>query len=100
MRVRRTGKSYAHPLIILIASPNEHSNSRFGISASKAIGGAVSRNRAKRRIRAAIHSYLAAVKDGWDIILIARAPLLDAEWPQICEAVHTVLKRAYLLDDK
>jgi ribonuclease P protein component len=99
MRVRRTGKSYAHPLIILIASPNERSNSRFGISASKAVGGAVSRNRAKRRIRAAIQSCLAAVKDGWDILLIARAPLLKAEWPQVCEAVHAVLKRAHLLDD-
>ena len=99
MRVRRTGKSYAHPLIILIASPNEQPNSRFAVSASRAVGGAVSRNRAKRRIRAAVHSNLPTIKTGWDIILIARAPLIDAEWPRVHEALKALLRRAQLLDN-
>jgi ribonuclease P protein component len=100
MRVRRTGKSYAHPLIILIASPNKSPISRFGVSASKAVGGAVSRNRAKRRIRAAVHPYLPTIKSGWDILLIARAPLVNAEWPRIEEAMDVLLKRAQLLDNE
>jgi ribonuclease P protein component len=99
MRVRRTGKSYAHPLIILIASPNQQPISRFGVSASKAVGGAVSRNRAKRRMRAAVHSCLPRINSGWDIILIARAPLVDAEWPRVIEALNALLKRAQLLDN-
>jgi len=99
MRVRRTGKSYAHPLIILIASPNQQLFSRFGVSASKAVGGAVSRNRAKRRMRAAVQICLPTIKSGWDIILIARAPLVDAEWPHLIEALNALLKRAQLLDN-
>lgn len=100
MRVRRTGKSYAHPLIILIASPNELSLSRFGVSASKAVGGAIARNRAKRRIRAAIYHFLPTIQAGWDLILIARAPLVDAEWSHVCEALKVLLKRARIIDIK
>ena len=99
MRVRRTGTTYAHPLVILIASPNELPITRFGVTASKALGGAVRRNRAKRRIRAAIHSYLPNIKAGWDVILIARAPLIDAEWPKICEALKDLLNRVKILKD-
>lgn len=96
--MRRTGKTYAHPLVILITSPNQLPRSRFGVTASKAVGSAVSRNRTKRRLRAAIHSYLPNIKAGWDIILIARAPLLDAEWSRICEALKVLLKRANILE--
>ncbi|OGO15524.1 MAG: ribonuclease P protein component [Chloroflexi bacterium RBG_16_48_8] len=70
---------------------------RFGVTASKAVGSAVSRNRAKRRIRAAIHSYLPEVNAGWDVLLIARAPLIDAEWPQICEVLQDLLKHSKIL---
>lgn len=96
-RVRRTGKTYAHPLIILIASPNQLLLSRFGVTASKAVGSAVSRNRTKRRLRAAIHSYLPNIKAGWDIILIARRPLIDAEWSKICEVLKGLLVQAKIL---
>jgi ribonuclease P protein component len=99
-RVRRTGKSYAHPLAVLIASPNGLTISRFGIIASKALGGAVSRNRAKRRLRAAIHSYLPDIKTGWDIVLIARTPLLDTEWNRVREGLAALFGRACLLDNK
>jgi len=96
-RVRRTGKSYAHPLVILISSPNELPITRFGVTASKAVGGAVLRNRAKRRIRAAIHSVLPKVNAGWDILIIARAPIIEAEWSRICEVVQDLLKKSKIL---
>jgi ribonuclease P protein component len=95
--VRRTGKSYAHPFVILISTPNELPLTRFGVTASKAVGSAVPRNRAKRRIRAAIHSYLSIVKPGWDILLIARPPLKDAEWPELCKVLEDLLNRAKIL---
>ena len=97
MRVRRTGKSYAHPLVILISSPNELPLTRFGVTASKAVGSAVLRNRAKRRIRAAIRSVLPRVGAGWDILIIARAPLIDAEWLRICEVLQGLLKKSKIL---
>jgi len=46
---------------------------RVGYTASKKIGNAVARNRAKRRLRAAVHHVLRPVaKVGWDYVLVAR----------------------------
>ena len=99
-RVRRTGKSYAHPFVVLISAPNELSRTRFGVTASKAVGSAVARNRAKRRIRAAIHSLLPMVHPGWDVLLIARAPLIDADWPEVCEVLKNLFNKAKILKTK
>ena len=82
-RVRRFGKSYAHPLLVLVVHPNELAVTRFGIAAGRSLGGAVNRNRAKRRIRAALSPFLEEVSPGWDIILIARQPLLVAPFQEL-----------------
>jgi ribonuclease P protein component len=96
-RVRRTGKSYAHPLTILVIAPNGKGISRFGVSASRTVGSAVARNRAKRRMREALRKYLPQIAPGWDIILIARSPLIDAEWTHLCKSIAGLLKRAGIL---
>lgn len=96
-RVRRTGKSYAHPLTVLVIAPNGKGISRFGISASRAVGKAVARNRAKRRMREVIRKYLPQIEPGWDVILIARSSIVDAEWTQLCESITGSLKRAGIL---
>ena len=47
---------------------------RIGYTASKKVGGAVVRNRAKRRLRALARETLApAARPGWDYVLIAKA---------------------------
>ena len=98
-RVRRTGKSYAHPLVILAVSPNDRSISRFGVAAGRALGSAVQRNRAKRLLREALRSYLASVAGGWDVVLIARPALIEAEWNDVCSAVVNLLKSSGLLEE-
>ena len=46
---------------------------RVGFTASKKIGNAVARNRAKRRLRAAVHQVLRPMaQTGWDYVLVAR----------------------------
>lgn len=47
---------------------------RVGFTASKKVGNAVARNRAKRRLRALAREVLpAAGRPGWDYVLVARA---------------------------
>jgi len=98
-RVRRDGKSYAHPLVILVVCPNDLSTIRFGIQASKSVGNAVRRNRAKRMLRSAIREYLPALRSGWDAIFIARSPLDEANWPAIHTAVSELLSHAGILQE-
>jgi ribonuclease P protein component len=97
-RVRRKGKSYAHPLAILIANPNDLTISRFGVTAGRALGNAVLRNRAKRRLREALRSYMPRMVSGQDVVLIARPALNEAEWSDVLNAISTLLRRAGLLE--
>jgi ribonuclease P protein component len=95
-RVRRTGKSYAHPLIVLIALRSETQVPRFAVSASRAVGKAVRRNRAKRVIREAIRPLIASISPGWDVVLLARQPILAASFEEVHKALVDLLSRAKL----
>ena len=95
-RVRRLGKSYAHPLIVLVALPNDMNLSRFAFIAAKSIGSAVHRNWIKRRLRAAISLNISKISPGFDIILIARKPLNFATYPELETAILTLFSRAQL----
>lgn len=95
-RVRNQGKSYAHPLLVLVRLPSTEAGSRVGFSASRALGGAVERNRAKRRLRELMRPCLPTLPAGWDLILVARAPLLQARFSDLRLAVDGLLERAGL----
>ena len=96
--MRRLGKSYAHPLIVLVAYPDvETDPSLFGVAAGRSLGTAVKRNRAKRLLRSALQPYLSNILPGWKVVLIARRPLLEANWPEIQSVLRELLLRAHLL---
>ncbi len=95
-RVRNQGKSYAHPLLVLVKLPATEARLRVGLSASRALGGAVERNRAKRRLRELIRPRLLTLPAGWDLILVARAPLLQASFSDLRLALDGLFERAGL----
>jgi len=96
-RVYRKGHSWAHPLLVLYALRNDLGYSRFGFSASKRVGGAVVRNRARRLMREAIRLRQAMIADGWDVVIVARRPMGEANFHQVDQAVEQLLRRARLL---
>jgi ribonuclease P protein component len=98
-RVRQQGKSYAHPLLVLVVLPNQGEQTRCGVAAGRSVGKAVQRNRAKRLLRSAIGPQLLALLPGWDVILIARHPILKATFGQTQAALLTLLQRAKLLQE-
>ena len=99
-RVRRFGKSYAHPLIVLVKHPNDTGISRFGIVAGRPIGNAVKRNLSKRHIREIVRTEMPKISPGWDIILLARKPLAEARFEDIKSAMNNLLVRAELLNEQ
>jgi len=96
-RVRQQGRSYAHPLIVLIAAPSNESWPRFGVVAGRSIGGAVQRNRCKRLLRASVDAVLPSISPGWDILLLARKGLEETTGDQTRQALLNLLERARLL---
>lgn len=99
-RVRRLGTSYAHPLVVLIFLNNDLAGTRYAVSAGVSVGNAVQRNRAKRLIRAALQELIPEVKDGYDIVLVARSPLAEADCQQTKEALQSLFNKAQLLKTK
>ena len=96
-RVRRSGKSYAHPLVVLYVLKSDLPGTHVGVSAGLAAGNAVKRNRAKRLLRAAMNDLIPLIVPGSDLLLIARSPLPAANVFQAREALSGLLKRAGLL---
>ena len=76
---------------------NAQVQTRIGITAGVSVGNAVLRNRAKRRLRAAVQPYLPVLAPGWDLILIARKPITTARFDQIEACLQGLLYKAELL---
>jgi len=93
-RVRRDGRSYAHPLVILVAAENDQAATRWGVTTSRSLRRATDRNRAKRRLRHALQPHLDEAAPGWDFVFIARPAILSAPWEQLQHAVDQLLERA------
>jgi len=96
-RVRHSGKSYAHPLSVIIIGDGQEENPRVGIQVSKALGSAVQRNRVKRRLRAIISEKLPSITRNADIIIIPREPASRASFQELRSAVFELLGRAGLI---
>ena len=69
---------------------------RIGFTASKKIGNAVARNRAKRRLRAAASQALPLLgRVGHDYVLVARGTCVARPFPALLSDITTALKAAH-----
>lgn len=99
-RVRALKRSWAHPLLVLYAAPNDLEVTRVGISTSKRVGKAVVRNRVKRLIREAVRRLLPSIPPGRDLVFVARPAIAEASYEQVSQAVTILLGRARLLTQR
>ncbi|KXK15607.1 MAG: ribonuclease P protein component [Chloroflexi bacterium OLB14] len=97
-RVRQTGKSFAHPLVVLVIQAHDSKEHlKIGITAGKTVGIAVHRNRAKRLLREAMRMLIPNIASGYDLILVARQKLVTASLTDTRSALINLFQRANLL---
>ena len=82
--------------MVLGVLANDLGRVRVGVAASRRVGGAVKRVRARRLIREAVRPRLDGIAGGWDVVFIARAPLAEASLQDVDQAVARLLDRANL----
>ena len=97
-RVYARGKSYVHPQLVLYVAKNRLGHTRIGLTATKKVGGAVQRNRARRVMRAALSEHLAPDVGGYDIILVARALTPKLKSTQLSRTLARLMRAAGLPD--
>ncbi len=69
----KKGESYISPLVVCYVIKNRYNHLRIGITASKKIGNAVRRNRARRLIRESVRLLNLDKNKGYDLIFVARS---------------------------
>lgn len=90
--VQSSGRSKAASAFIILAIPGGEALS-FGYTATKKLGNAVCRNRAKRRMRAVVHEVTKALPDlsPARVVLIARHSVLNAPFEKMVESLKAAL---------
>lgn len=91
------GNTWAGTLVVLKTLPNDIGCNRFGFVAGKRVGKAVERNRIKRLLREIVWS--TPMRQGWDIIFIARVKAERVKYQDLDEEVNKLIKKAQIFDN-
>ena len=92
-RAYRQGTAYRGKLFSVHAFPNELGTPRLGLSVSRRLGNAVTRNTVRRRLREVFHSALPEIPGDLDLVLSARPAAAEATVRELSEEFLRSLRR-------
>src|SRR5262249_45610908 len=73
---------------------NQLPQSRFGFSIKKALGGAVVRNRSRRRVREIVRCQRQEIPAGWDIVIHPKSGVIRAHFGTLSKDLLQLLQSA------
>lgn len=82
-RLYSRGKSAVMPCMVVYCRRNPLGHNRVGYTVSTKIGNAVTRNRGRRRLREVYRLLLPQMKQGFDIVIVARKRCVEAKFPKV-----------------
>ncbi|MFI3168849.1 MAG: ribonuclease P protein component [Faecalibacterium sp.] len=97
-RMYAKGKSYVHPQVVLYVLKNKNKPTRVGFTATKKVGNAVKRNRARRVMKEALSQHLPKDTKGFDLVLVARGQTPFIKSTQLSKTIGKLFAKAGLED--
>ena len=91
------GSVRSHSLYVVRVRRNGLEETRFGLSTGRKLGGAVVRNSVRRRIREALRVMAPSLQPGWDVLIIARPPVIGADFETLAGTLQNLLRRGGVL---
>jgi ribonuclease P protein component len=91
------GTVRSHPLLVVRMRRTGLEETRFGLSTGRKLGGAVVRNKVRRRLRQALRVMVPSLQPGWDVLIIARSPVIGADFQTLAGALYNLLRRGGVL---
>jgi ribonuclease P protein component len=92
--VYRTGKRRSNSHFTVFFRANQLPESRFGFSIKKALGGAVVRNRIRRRVREIVRCHRQEIPAGWDIVIHPKKSVERAEFAALTAELLRLMQGA------
>lgn len=99
-RIYSKGRSAVTPFLVLYCRQNGQNHNRLGVTVSTKLGGAVVRNRARRRLREVYRLAQPQLKQGYDIILVARGRAVNGPYQKLTAAFYKACGQLGLLREK
>jgi ribonuclease P protein component len=94
--VYREGRRYSGDALVLYVRPTD-SGRRIGVTAGRGLGGAVVRNRAKRRVREAYRRVAPKLCGYGDVVFVARSGAVAAGFEAIVREMEALCAAGRLL---
>lgn len=98
-RLYYRGKSTASGCLVTYALKSRESGCRYGITASKKIGNAVMRNRARRVIRAAYSVLEEQIDGSWDFVFVARGKTCRVKMQSVLKDMEKQFKALGVINE-
>ena len=99
-RIYNRGRSAVTPFLVVYCRPNGQDHNRLGITVSTKLGGAVTRNRARRRLREVFRLAQPELRQGFDVILVARARAVNGPYDRLTAAFFRACRELGLAEKK
>jgi len=92
-RLYNKGKSAASKYVVIYYAKNYSEVNRIGITVSTKLGGAVQRNRIRRRLKEIYRLNEPILHKGYNIVIVARHGCRDAKWKELESSVLYLFRK-------